>query len=341
MIKKVPVEEALGLPLLHDITHIGPGGIKGPLLKRGHILERADVDKLLDIGKAHIFVGGLEEDQVHEEDVALEVGPLVGDETIAVGKPSEGKVNLVANEDGLLLVQKEGLRRLNDLPDFTMPTLPHHFQVRKGDAVAGLRIIPLYTQREQVEAAKAIAKEFSPLLQVRPYLIKKVGLIITGSEIVHGRVQDRMEGVLRPKIEALGGEIIQVTFCDDGVEEIVDAATSLFASGAELILFTGGMSVDPDDVTPLSIRKLSTDFIALGLPVQPGNMLTLGYHDDCALVGVPGASLNAKITSLDLLLPTIFTKEKITAQDLKRKGLGGLCKNCQNCTYPFCYLGWN
>lgn len=339
MIKKIKTEDGVGYPLLHDITGILPDGFKGVVFKRNHIIKESDIEKLKDLGKEHIYVGELEEHQVHEEDAILELAPLIVGENIEYKKPSEGKISLKASSDGLFVIDSKGLQDINLVGDYTLATIPNYYKVRKGQNLVGARIVPLFTDREIVDKAKNIAENHKYIFQVKKFENLKVGIIITGDEVYYGRIQDKFEKVLRRKLSDYDCEILDVKFCPDDLEKIQEALDFYLENDADLVIFTGGMSVDPDDLTPTAIRNSKAEMIFQGVPIQPGNMLTVGKLENTYLVGVPGASINAPITSFDILLPRLFAKVEIKREDFMKMGEGGLCQNCEDCTYPVCYFG--
>lgn len=337
--KKIRVEEAVGEALCHDVTAIIPDGKKGPLFRRGHIIREQDVNRLLDMGKYHVFVWEEGADEVHEEDAALAITRAIAGQNIAFNGPSEGKCQLYSTVKGLFKVNAEGLRRINRVPDFTIPSLPGNTPVQENGKLAGARIVPLVTNRANVEEAVRIAGEYAPVFEVKPYTGIKAGIIITGSEIYYGRIQDAFEPILREKLSALDAGVLGVVKCPDDLTAISDALNGFMAQNADLILFTGGMSVDPDDLTPTAIRESGARMLCRGVAMQPGNMLTVGYLGDTLLVGVPGASLHSKTTSLDIFLPRVCAGERISDVDMKDLGEGGFCLNCAVCHWPVCYFG--
>ena len=339
MIKKIKTEEAIGYPLLHDITGIMPDGFKGVLFKRNHIIKDEDIETLKDIGKEHIYVGELEENEVHEEDAISELIPYLFGENIKSSKPSEGKINLTSTIDGLFLINSKALYNLNSIGDYTLATIPNYYKVKENQKLVGARIVPLWTDRQRVEKAKEICKENFPLFEVKEFKSLKIGIIITGDEVFYGRIEDKFERVLRNKFSEYKSEILDVKFCPDDLEKIQEALNYYMDKNADLVIFTGGMSVDPDDLTPTAIRKSGADVLFQGVPIQPGNMLTVGKLKNAYLVGVPGASIKSPVTSFDILLPRIFAGVEINKEDFIKMGEGGLCQNCQVCTYPVCYFG--
>ncbi len=336
--KKLRTQDAVGHELCHDITAIADGK-QSPLYKRGHILRAEDVEKLLDIGKAHVFVWDPEADEVHEEEAAQLLTEVVSGPNVSYSGPSQGKYVLRTEIDGLLRVNSEGLLRLNRVPDYTIASLPDHMPIKSGAQFAGVRIVPLVTARSNVEEAVRIALAYMPLFTVKPYRPLKTGIIITGGEIYYGRRPDAFEPVLRSKLSAFDADILGVVKCPDELPPILKALSDFMEKGAELVLFTGGMSVDPDDLTPTAIRQSGAKLVSQGMPMQPGNMLTIAYLGDTPLIGIPSAAIHAKTTSLDVFLPRIFAGERIEEADMRDTGEGGFCLNCEVCHYPICFFG--
>ena len=336
--RKIPVAEAVGRPLAHDMTGIRDG-VKGVAFRRGHLVQDGDIPVLLAMGKAHVYVGELAPGQVHEEDAGLVGAEALAGSGLAITGPVEGRYTLVAERDGLFTVNAGGLQAFNQIPDYTAATLPNHVPVQAGQQVAGVRIVPLFTESEQVKAVEVLDVSQGRLLTVRPFLPLKVGIIITGSEVYEGRIQDRFEPVLRAKLAPFGGAVLGVVRCPDELQAICRAVEGLLRQGVELLLFTGGMSVDPDDLTPAAIRQTGAEVVVQGVPLQPGNMLMLAYLGGVALVGVPGAAIHGPTTALDVVLPRIFAGDKLESSDFSALGMGGFCLGCGTCTYPVCYFG--
>ena len=335
--KKINVRDAVGAELCHDITAMRDG-FKGAAFKRGHIITEADIPALLDIGKQTIFVWEEHAGEIHEDDAARRMAAMAPVENAHYTEPSEGKVLLFADERGLFRVNRPLLQKINSIGDITISTIPDHYPVEAGARLASMRIVPLVTKEEQIIEAETLCKE-DPLLDLRPYRNKKVGVIITGSEVYHGRIQDKFEPVVRKKMAHYPSEIVGITICDDDLDMIMAAAKAHLANGADLLIFTGGMSVDPDDLTPSAIRALGAEIISHGVPAQPGNMTLVAYLGDVAILGVPGAAISLPNTMFDVLLPQIFTGDKLTKQDLINLGDSGLCQMCKACHWPNCTFG--
>lgn len=248
--RKIPVEEAVGQTLCHDMTAILANGFKGVKFKRGHVVTEEDIPELLNIGKSHIFVWEPGAGEVHEEDAARAVTEAACGPNIAFTGPSEGKFQLLADADGLFCVNSGALRRINSVPDFTIACRPGNTAVRKGEKLGGARIVPLMTRRENVERAVEAAGEGTPVFQIKPFLSLKTSIVITGSEVYYGRIEDRFEPILREKLGAYGARILSVQKCPDDLDRLSEALDRCVEEGAELVLLTGGMSVDPDDPDP-------------------------------------------------------------------------------------------
>lgn len=335
--RKVAVQDAVGLPLCHDITAIRDG-FKGAAFRRGHVITEEDIPRLLDLGKRTVFIWEENAGELHEEDCALRMAAMAPVAGAHYEGPSEGKVLLIADQRGQFRVNTDLLHQINSIGDITIATLPDHYPVEPGARLASMRIVPLVTQERQIiQAEQLCAKE--KLLDLKPYLPRQAGIVITGSEIYTGRIQDKFAPVLKKKLGAYPCAVLGVSLCDDDLSMIVQAAKRFLDEGADLLLFTGGMSVDPDDLTPTAIRQLGAEVISHGAPAQPGNMTLVAYLDKVAILGVPGAAVKMPTTLLDVLLPQIFTGEPITHEDLIRLGDGGLCQQCQVCRFPNCTFG--
>ncbi len=337
--RKIPVEQAIGQTLCHDMTAIFPDGYKGPKFKRGHIITAEDIPQLLDMGKSHIFVWEPDSDDVHEDDAGLAITEAMLGAHIGYKGPSEGKFQLFAETGGLFCVNRDGLTAINSVDDYTVACIPDRTAVQEGQTLAGARIIPLVTHRSNVEAAVRAAREHAPIFKIKPFLPLKTGVIITGNEVYYNRIPDGFQAVLTPKLGRIGAQLLGFEKCPDELEKILSAIRRFAQMGAQLILLTGGMSVDPDDLTPTAIRQSGAHLITQGVPMQPGNMLTMAYLDQTMLIGVPGASLHSPTTSLDVFLPRVFAGLNISRTDIAAMGNGGLCMGCKECRYPACYFG--
>ena len=335
--KKIPVEQAVGMTLCHDITKM-VDGFKGAAFRRGHVIREEDIEELLNIGKKTVFVWEENAGEIHEEDCALRMAAMAPVQGAHYTAPSEGKVLLMADTRGMLRVDTELLREINSIGDITISTLPDHYPVESGARLASMRIVPLVTKEEQIIAAERLCAQ-RKLLDLRPYAHKKIGVIITGSEVYSGRIKDKFEPVVRRKMESYPAEILGVTICDDDLDMIINSAKAYLAKGADFLIFTGGMSVDPDDLTPTAIRRLGAQVVSHGVPSQPGNMTLVAYLGDVAILGVPGAAISLPTTIFDVLLPQIFAGDKLTKDDLIRLGDGGLCQMCKACHFPNCTFG--
>ena len=335
--KKVRTEDAVGMTLCHDLTEMRDG-FKGAAFRRGHIITPEDIPHMLDIGKRTVFVWEENAGEIHEEDAALRMAAMAPVPGAHYTDPAEGKVLLLADTPGMFRVNTDLLRQINAIGDLTVSTLPDHYPVRPGMRLASMRIVPLVTQEAQIREAEALCAG-KKLLDLLPFRPLTAGIIITGSEIYHGRIQDKFEAVARKKLSAYPGRILGATVCDDDLDMLVGAARGFLDQGADFLVFSGGMSVDPDDLTPSAIRRLGCDVVSHGVPSQPGNMTLVAYLGDIPVLGVPGAAISLPTTIFDVLLPQIYAGLRFTKDDLIALGDGGLCQLCPACHFPNCTFG--
>ncbi len=336
----VPLQEAVGMVLPHDITEIRRGSFKGRAFKKGHIIREEDIPHLKKLGKEHIYILRLAEDEIHENEAALELAAaLAGPGTACSDEPTEGKINLMAAHDGILKINKDNLYHFNLLGEVMCSTLHTNTPVRKGEQIAAARLIPLTAKRSLVRQAVEIAGGEEKIVRVLPVKKARAALVITGNEVYKGRIKDGFEPVLRRKLGETGSEVIDVQFAPDDVDTIARNIQHCLENGADLIVTTGGMSVDPDDVTRLGILQAGACDIVYGTPVLPGAMFLVGYINSVPVLGLPACSMFHKITVLDLILPRVLAGEKIGREDLAELGHGGLCRQCKICRYPSCGFG--
>jgi molybdenum cofactor synthesis domain-containing protein len=340
VLKIIPLEEAVGSTLAHDITEIRPGVFKGPAFRKGHSVCEEDICHLQRLGKNHLYVIDLAEDEIHEDEAAaMLAGALAGAGITWKNEPREGKINLLAETDGLFQVNTATLAAFNMVDEVMCATLHNHTLVEKGELVAATRAIPLIMKRAPIERAAAIVRENGPVLSVRPLRHARVGIVITGNEVYHGLIQDRFAPVLTEKVVRLGSEVTAIDFAPDDADRIAAVIRAHLDRGCDLLLLTGGMSVDPDDVTRHGIRKSGAAEFHYGSAVLPGAMFLVAYLDGVPLLGVPACALHHRVTVLDLVLPRVLAGEHIGKAELAFLGHGGLCRDCAECLYPHCPFG--
>jgi molybdopterin biosynthesis enzyme len=324
------------MALAHDLTKVVPGGFKGAAFKRGHIITKDDIPELLSIGKEHIFVMELAANQIHEEEAAIRIAKAIMGQNLTNSAPSEGRVNLKATSPGLLKINVPALDEINLLGDLIIATLHNNTVVKTGTTVAGTRIIQLYTTEEKLAQLEQIAKKNQPLITIAPLKLKKIGMIVTGNEVFKGRIKDGFSPIVRKKVEALGCTVNNQAIVPDDAEVITRTILDFKAKGSEVILCCSGMSVDPDDVTPLGIRNSGAKVAFYGLPVLAGAMFLYAKLDDVHILGVPACVLHAPTTAFDALLPVVLSGEELTFAETRKLGHGGLCLKCEECRYPVC-----
>ncbi len=381
--KTIPVDQAVGTVLAHDITEIRPGEFKGCAFKKGHVIREEDVCHLQRLGKEHLFVLKVAEDEMHENEAAYAIArALMGGGVAIKGEPKEGKISIVAERDGLLKIDRDALLAFNMLGEVMCATLHDNALVRKGQTVAGTRAIPLVVKTSIVEEAVRIAEcgmrnaelkseirnpksemnGSTGVIEVKELRKPKVGVVITGNEVYHGRIKDAFAPVITKKIEEIGGKLMGIYYAPDDKAFIVDRLRESMNIGADLLITTGGMSVDPDDVTRFAIRELGAADITYGSAALPGSMFLIAYlekaegkssdavnpksairnqQSEIPILGIPACGMYSKTTVFDLILPRVLAGEKIGRKDLAELGHGGLCLKCEVCRYPVCPFGKN
>jgi len=342
MLKKIKLKDAIGTQLAHDITEIRPDEFKGAAFRKGHMVCNEDLCHLQKLGKNNLYVIDLAADEIHENQAAaILADALAGDGIAWKDDPHEGKINLLAAKDGLFKVDTTALAAFNMVDEVMCATLHNHTLVKKGEKVAATRAIPLVMKRVAIERAAAIARQNGAVLAVKALRSARVGLVITGNEVYHGLIEDRFAPILSEKATILGCEVAGIAFAPDDEALISQAIGDHLGRGCDLIMLSGGMSVDPDDVTRKGIQMAGATQMHYGSAVLPGAMFLAAYIGDVPLLGVPACGMYHRITVLDLVLPRILAGEHIGKAELAFLGHGGLCKDCEECVYPHCPFGKN
>jgi len=344
--KKINTIDAEGAVLCHDITQIIKGVTKDAVFRKGHIVTREDIPVLLSVGKDQLYVWEKEEGMLHENDAAEILCGMCRGEHMARSEVKEGKIELSAECDGLLKVNAQGIKAVNGFGQMMIASRHGNFAVRKGDKLCGTRIIPLVIEEEKMKYAEKACMDATggaPILQLLPFAHKKVGIVTTGNEVYYGRIQDTFTPVLEEKFGEFDTEIIAHETWNDDDTKVTEAILRMIDGGADIVCCTGGMSVDPDDKTPLAIKNTGARIVSYGAPVLPGAMFLLAYYEakdrTVAIMGLPGCVMYAKRTIFDLVLPRIMANDEVTAEELAALGEGGLCLNCKVCTFPNCGFG--
>jgi hypothetical protein len=337
----VKVQDAVGRPLGHDVTRIVRGQFKGPAYRKGHVIRREDVQALLQLGKEHVYVLDLEEGDVHEDEASVRLAKAVAGPGLQLSEPVESRVNLIAAFNGVLRVDVEGVRRLNALGYIALATLHDVTVAHDGDAVAAIKPVPLVLSEKDVRRAEEFSQARGGLVRVLPFRPLRVGVVVTGSEVAKGRIKDEFTPVVTAKVEAFDCRVVEVIRVTDEPTAIARAIHDVVGS-SDLVLVTGGMSVDPDDATPAGIRLSGAHIERYGAPVMPGVMFLLAYLDGKPVLGVPACALFYPTTVFDLVLPRLLAGERVTGEEIAALGHGGLCRGptaCDGCTYPYCEFG--
>ncbi len=340
--KQIKTVDAAGHILCHDITQIIKGVTKDVVFKKGHVVREEDIPVLLSVGKENLYVWESQEGMLHENEAAEILYGICKNDHMKPSPVKEGKIEVIADADGLFKLDTERLYQINSLGEMMIATRHGNTAVKKGDKLAGTRIIPLIIEEYKMKKAQEIGAG-KPLMEILPFRHKKIGIVTTGSEVFHGRIKDTFGPVVMEKFGEFDTEILGQEIVDDDKKEISAAVLSFIEKGADIVVCTGGMSVDPDDCTPGAIKDTGADIITYGAPVLPGAMLLVSYYNyegkKIPVIGLPGCVMYAKRTIFDLVLPRIMADDKITKSDIDKLGQGGLCLNCNVCTYPNCGFG--
>ncbi len=337
--KIIAIQDAVGMLLAHDMTQIIPGEYKGPRFKKGHMVSEEDIPHLLKMGKEHIGIIEYGKNDIHENDAALRMAKAMVGQGIKLTEASEGKVSMITEYAGLLKINKEVLEELNSISDLMAATIHGNRLVDEAMLIGGTRIIPLITDVGNIEKMEAICKEKGPVIYVMPLHTFKVGMVTTGSEVYHKRIVDKFGPVIREKFAELNCQVVEQIYANDYADKITESIFKLIENGADFIVCTGGMSVDPDDVTPVGIRNTGAKIITYGAPTLPGAMFMLGYLGEIPIVGLPGCVMYAKRTIFDLIIPRLVAKDPVTKRDIIKLGHGGMCMDCEVCIFPNCGFG--
>lgn len=336
--KEIKTVDATGHILCHDMTRIVKGEEKDARFRKGHVVTAEDIPVLLSMGKENLFVWEKQEGMLHENEAARLLCDLCKNDYMEESPVKEGKIELTAQQDGLFCMDVERLEAINALGEIMIAARSNHLPVKAGDKLAGTRVIPLVIAEAKMEQARQLAGD-EPLLKIMPYQPKKCGIVTTGNEVFSGRIKDQFSPVVKEKLEEYGGTVIGVTLCGDEPAKITAEIKAFLDQGADLVVCTGGMSVDPDDRTPAAIRDTGAKIVSYGAPVLPGAMFLLSYLEGKPILGLPGCVMYARRTIFDLVLPRLMADDPVTARDLAKLGNGGLCLCCETCHYPNCGFG--
>ncbi|XMB66052.1 molybdopterin-binding protein [Mycoplasmatota bacterium zrk1] len=321
-LKTIKTVDAVGQVLCHDITKIVPNEFKGRLFKKGHIVREEDIEVLLSLGKDILYVWEDIEGLVHENDAAIRLKNVIKGNNLDVSVVKEGKINLISKVDGILKINTDLLFKINMIDEVIVATKPNLKFVKKGDIVASTRVIPLLIDEKKLIEVENIVDE--KVINILPLKTKKVAMVTTGNEIYYGRIKDKFKEILLPKLSDYGCEFIGQTIVPDDLEEVTKAIKNHLKEGAELIICTGGMSVDPSDITPQGIINTGSKIVTYGMPVLSGSMTLIAYNGNVPIIGLPAGVLFAKKSTVDVILHRLLCDDLITREEVALYGNGGL-----------------
>jgi len=339
-VRKIKVEDAVGLNLAHDITEIRQNEFKGVAFPKGYTVEKKDICHLMKLGKRHLYILDLDDESIHEDDAVLEMASaLSGPGVVFTKNPREGKIELLALHDGLLKIHVDALIDFNMIPDVMCASIHTNTPVKKGDKLAGTRAIPLIIDRKILNQAIEIAESNTPIFTVKKFKRARARLVVTGSEVFNGLIKDKFESIVKKKMLAYGSELVETVILPDDRNQIAATLKDFLKKDTDIVITTGGMSVDPDDVTRFAIKDAGVDKLFYSAAVLPGAMFQLAYKGDIPITGIPACGLYHETTVFDLVLPRLLAGEKPDSRDMAKLAHGGLCLNCDTCRYPQCSFG--
>ncbi|MBP1763977.1 MAG: molybdenum cofactor synthesis domain protein [Firmicutes bacterium] len=338
-VRKMRAEDAEGMILGYDLADVAPEEYKGPLFKKGHVICAEDIPYLKKIAKDRIYLVEMLPEQVHENDAITSIALSVAGENVILTEPSKGRINIKSKIDGLLKVNRKAITTINTIENTVVSTRQDNTLVKRGDLLAGIKVVPLVVEKTTVLSVENIADQYNGIISVKPLRNLKAGVIITGNEVYYDHLKDRYASILTKKITSYGATLVDVSFQPDDRDRIRDAILTYKKSGIDIIITTGGMSVDPKDVTPDAIRATGAQVVTYGVPVLPGDMFMFAYHGDTVIMGMPGCGMYAKTTIFDLVFPRVLAGEWLSKLDFASLGYSGLCLNCETCSYPMCPFG--
>jgi molybdopterin biosynthesis enzyme len=336
MLKKIRVEDAIGLTLAHDLTKVVPGQCKTAAFRRGHVIKQGDIPEMLSMGKEHVYIIEEEAGEVHEEEAAARLVRAFAGPEMSFSGVKEGRIDMISTIPGLLRVDVELLHEINSVDEIVLSTLHNNTVCQPGTVTAGTKIIPLYIADAKLNQVEKLCATRGKVVRVLPFIRRNVGVVVTGSEVYKGRIQDKFGDTIRGKVEALGGYIENIAIVDDNESMIADAVLDMKFRGCQVIIACGGFSVDPDDVTVEGVEQSGARVVKYGAPVMPGSMCLMAYLGDIPVLGAPACAIWNKATVIDLLLPQAMAGVNITRRDIIALGHGGLCLGCKPCNYPVC-----
>jgi molybdenum cofactor synthesis domain-containing protein len=337
--KVIAVEDAVGMVLCHDITRIIPGQCKGPGFRRGHVVRPQDIRELRKIGKEHLYVFDPGDGNVHEDDAARRIARAAAGPGLTLDEPVEGKITFTAADDGVVDIDTERLLALNALGDILFATIHSGQIVRRGRKLAGVRVLPLVVPEALVRDAEALLAASGPILRVRPFKPSRVGIVVTGSEVYGGLIEDKFGPVVQAKFESYGCAVLGKRLVSDDQDMTARAIRDFLDQGAGCVVVTGGMSVDPDDRTPAAIRAAGAEVVAYGAPIFPGAMFMLARIGEVPVLGLPGCVMYFRASIFDVVVPRLLSGMAVTREDILALGHGGFCEGCATCRYPACGFG--
>ena len=320
-------EEAIGQILRHNLADAR--GHKA--FAKGHRFIAGDVARLRALGVSAVRVAVLEPGDVHENEAARRLADAISGPGVVAMTPAASRVNLLASADGVVQVHVEALLRINAIEGLTIATLPRHALVRANKRVATIKIIPFAVPEHALARAEAIGRAApGGVVALRPLRQLAVGVILVSSPAAQARIERGVYPAIAARVTELGSTVLAVRYVVPEEPAVAGAIAELRHAGAQLLIIAGETSImDRDDVTPQAIQLAGGKIEQYGAPVEPGNLLLLGYLDDVPdeslpVLGAPGCVRSRDTNIVDLLLPRLLAGERVSARDVVELGHGGL-----------------
>jgi molybdenum cofactor cytidylyltransferase len=303
-------------------TIFRPGGKK--LLAKGHILNDEDVRILETEGMQEVWVTQLEDGEIGEDEAVLEIATRLGCGSLELRPAAGGRANLFATEDCCLLVDDELLKQINCTASVVIATGANFSFVPAGQRVATIKSTPFAVSAAEVEAVRNILTERGPILQARPVQDPQVAVLYT-DPVQGDRARQLFENIMRQRLEAMGVQQNYVLSSLEDENAICRALQHLLrAKPAVIVIASTTAPQGPEDVVGRAMLRLGTHIERFLAPVEPGSLMMLGYKDDIPIISAPGCYRSAKKNVLDIILPPLLARYRMSGWEIASLGHGGL-----------------
>jgi molybdenum cofactor cytidylyltransferase len=318
----VPVREAEGGILGHSLS------AGSDRFRKGRLLSAADVAALEKAGHAAVYVARLEDGDIPEDEAAHRIALALTGPRARTAAAFTGRANLYAEAPGLVRIDAARLDELNEIDEaVTVATLADYEPVEAGQMLATVKVIPFAAPRHAVERGEQLLRGHAPLVQVMPFAPREVGLVLTRVSSTKNSVLEKTEQAVAQRLAQFGSRIKLHRIVPHDEADVARAIGELKTAGcAPIFVFGASATVDRHDVVPAGLTRAGGEVLHFGMPVDPGNLLMLGRHDDVSVIGVPGCARSPKLNGFDWVLQRLCAGLEISRRDIMRMGSGGLLK---------------